>query len=53
MKPRKKILLKRVEDLKPLKRGAKASGECWCTCHCMEVGIMGFQAGMMATVSSG
>ena len=53
MKPRKKILLKRVEDLKPLKGGARASGGCWCTCHCMEAGIMGFQAGMMATVSSG
>ena len=53
MKPRKKILLKRVEYLKPLKGGARASGGCWCTCHCMEAGIMGFQAGMMATVSSG
>lgn len=30
-----------------------SSSGCWCTCHCMELSITGFQLGMMANQSSG
>lgn len=30
-----------------------SSSGCWCTCHCMERSITGFQLGMMGTHSTG
>ena len=47
-----------IDDMLVIKGGnnetpESASSGCWCTCHCMEMGIMGFQLGMTANVSTG
>lgn len=46
-----------IDDLQRIKAGSNddpgSSLGCWCTCHCMELGVMGYQLGMMANVSSG
>lgn len=48
-----------IDDMLAIKGGNNessefmSSSECWCTCHCMEVDVMGFQLGMMVNVSTG
>lgn len=48
-----------IDDMLVIKGGNNETPEsaspsgCWCTCHCMEMGIMGFQLGMTANVSTG
>lgn len=45
-----------ISDLQNIKGGYDDKinkDACWCTCHCMELDISGFQLGMMANVSTG